>query len=227
MMIRINLLPVRAVKKREAGRQILVLFAGVLIVTAAGNVAWYLNRDAEATLSSQRIADTQLRISELEKVIGEVNNINKRKKEVQEKLDVLATLRKGRSGPVRLLDALATATPKKVWLTEFNEQNNAVKLVGKAVSHEEVAELMRGLQSVVWTPKGLGRIVEQKKDAQMRIELHGEGSIEDFAKADVGSFFTNIDLRKAEQRDPTAGDAIFGVNKLVEFEISLSANYAI
>ena len=34
MMIRINLLPVRAVKKREMGRQILAIYAVALLVTA-------------------------------------------------------------------------------------------------------------------------------------------------------------------------------------------------
>ena len=37
MMIRINLLPVRAAKKREMGRQILVLFAIVLAGAVVGN----------------------------------------------------------------------------------------------------------------------------------------------------------------------------------------------
>jgi type IV pilus assembly protein PilN len=228
MMIRINLLPVRAAKKRETGRQILVLFAAMLIAAVAGNWVWYSSREDVRARSEERINQTQARITELEKVIGEVNNINKRKKEVQEKLDVLTTLRKGRSGPVRLLDALATATPKKVWLVDFDEKGNQVRLTGKAVSHEEVAELMRGLQNTVWTPKGLGRVIEQKKDGSYRVELlNSEGSIEEIAKTDVGNFFTGIDLRRAEQHDLSAQDAISGMTKIVDFEIAMSANYAI
>ena len=222
-MIRINLLPTRQVKKRAAGRQVVFVLAGVLIAGLLGNYIWYESRQSESDRRTAQIADTQRRIAELEKVIGEVNNINKRKKEVQDKLKILGDLRKGRAGPVRLLDALATATPKKVFLQEFNEASNAVKLTGSALSHDDVAELMRGLTGIVWTPKGMGRMIEQRRDGQtVRVELlTSEAPVEDFPVGEVGSFFTNIDLKKAEVSNATSGA------KSVNFEIALNANYAI
>lgn len=226
MMIRINLLPVRQVQKREVGRQILILAAVVVIGGLVGNYLWYSDRENERTRLAAQIVETQKRITELEKVIGEVNNINKRKKEVEDKLKILNDLRKLRSGPVRMLDALATAIPKKVWLTDFNEQSNQVRITGNALSHEDVAELMRGLSTVVWTPKGMGRVVERKRDATtVRIELlTGEGSIQDYNVSDVAAFFSNIDLKSATLvADKTAGAAA----SRVSFEISLNANYAI
>src|SRR5262249_55315084 len=160
------------------------------------------------------------------KAIGEVNNLNARKKEVEDKLKVLTGLRKSRSGPVRLLDALATAMPKKVWLNDFDEKANAVKITGSALSHDDVAELMGSLANVVWTPKGMGRLVEQRRDAKTsRVELLSAGnSIEDFAVAEVGAFFTNIELKRAEQTDAKKET---GATKLVSFEINMSVNYAI
>ncbi|MBS1152228.1 MAG: pilN, partial [Myxococcaceae bacterium] len=127
MMIRINLLPVRQVQKREVGRQVLILAALVIVLGLVGNYLWYSDRESERVRLASSVIETQRRITELEKVIGEVNNINKRKKEVEDKLKILNDLRKLRSGPVRMLDALATATPKKVWLSDFNEQSNQVK----------------------------------------------------------------------------------------------------
>ncbi len=226
MMIRINLLPVRQVQKREVGRQVLILAAIVVIGGLVGNYLWYDNRESERVRLANQIVETQRRITEIEKVIGEVNNINKRKKEVEDKLKILNELRKLRSGPVRMLDALATATPKKVWLVDFNEQSNLVKITGKALSHEDVAELMRGLATVVWTPKGMGRVVERKRDApQVRIELlSGEGSIEDFLVSEVNAFFSNIDLKQATSVvDKSAGAS----ERHIDFEINMSANYAI
>ena len=226
MMIRINLLPVRQVQKREIGRQILILAAVVVIGSLVGNYLWYDNRDSEKNRRTQQLADTTRRISELEKVIGEVNNINKQKKEVEEKLKILGELRKQRSGPVRMLDALATATPKKVWIADFNEQSNLVKLSGKAMSHEDVAEFMRSLATVVWTPKGMGHIVEKKRDSNnVRIELlTGEGAIQDYTTGEVSAFFTNINLvSDTSVVDKTAGAS----ERHVDFEITMSANYAI
>jgi len=219
MMIRINLLPVRAAQKRELGRQFLILGVVVLIGTLVGNYLWYSNRDDELTRRQLAVTDTQRRISELEKVIGEVNNINKRKAEVKEKLDVLEKLRKARSGPVRMLDALATVMPKKVWLSNFNEKNGAVAVKGQAESHEDVSELMKGLQNIVWTPKGMGRIVEKKRDeTNARVELlSGDGSMQEYSLSDLSNFFTGVELKSST----------LGTDGLVTFDLQMLANYAI
>ena len=224
MMIRINLLPVRQVQKREASRQILILAAVVVFAGFVGNYLWYSDRESDRSRLDHQIGETRKRVTELEKVIGEVNNINKRKKEVEDKLKILSELRKLRSGPVRMLDALATAVPKKVWLSDFNEQASQVKLTGKAMSHEDVAELMRGLATVVWTPRGMGRVVERKRDStNVRIELlSGEGAIQDFTVGEVSAFFSNIDLKSANSVSPTGA-----VERRIDFEISMSANYSI
>ena len=222
MMIRINLLPVRQVKKREAGRQFLIATAGLVGLALVGNGFWYYTAASERDLQQRRLRDTQARIDQLKKVIGEVDNINKRRAEVQEKLKVLDELRKKRGGPVKLLDALAEAIPKKAWVSTFEEKSTSAKLAGHAESLDDVSEFMRGLKNIVWTPKGLGRVVEVKRDgAQERVELSGENaSIGDFSTGEVGHFFTNIELKGT--KDESKGTA-----RAVSFELSLTVNYAI
>lgn len=222
MMIRINLLPVRQVQKREQGRQYLVVLAGITVMALIGNGYWYYWMEEKRAAAQRRLDDTNSRIAQLEKVIGEVTNLNKRKKEVEEKLAVLDKLRKQRAGPVKLLDALATAMPKKVWVTEFDEKGGAVKMQGNAESFEDVSELMRGLNSIVWSPKGMGRVVERKRDGSgVRVEiLQGESSIVDFTAAEVSHFFSNLELKSTEAAGAKGA-------KAVKFELSLTVNYAI
>lgn len=228
MMIRINLLPVRQVKKRAMGQQVLVLFAAVVLLALVINYLWLDNRQKEKQRGLDQIAATQRQIAELEKVIGEVNNINKRKAEVEEKLRVLNDLKKGRSGPVKFMDALATATPQKVWILTFEESGNAVKLTGNAQSHEDVADFMRSLSSMVWTPKGMGRLVEQKREGtNSRVELLGDNAqIEDFPVGQVSFFFSNIELTKAQQVSANL-PGVPGGGTIVTFEITFGANYTI
>ncbi len=226
MMIRINLLPVRQVKKRELGRQLLVLSALVIVGALLGNYLWYDALESDRKANADQISKTKQKVAELEKVIGEVNNINARKKELEDKLKVLAELRRGRSGPVRMMDALARATPKNVWVDSFDEKGNAVKLNGSAFSHEDVAEFMRGLGQIVWTSKGMGRVVEQRRDAKTtRVELldSSEGTLEDFNSSEVGAFFKGVELKKATQKS----DKTHGSNQTVDFEMSLTANYTL
>ncbi len=227
MMIRINLLPVRQGKKRELGRQFIVVAVGLTVMALIGNWFWYGTLASQRDKNQARIDDTKRRISELDKVIGEVKNINTHRKEVNEKLDVLKKLRKGRTGPVKMLDALATATPKKVWLTDFEEKSSVVSMKGRAVSNEDVADFMRSLGAMVWTPKGMGRVVERKRDQSgVRVELLAqEGAMEDFALTEVAPFFSNIDLRKTESKAETGPASANGARQ-VTFEIGMSVNYA-
>lgn len=227
MMIRINLLPVRAAKKKEMGKQILVLFAIVLIAGFVGNYMWYSGRKAEYDQNAAGIGQVKTKIAELDKVIGEVSKINDRKAEVEKKLKVLDDLRKGRAGPVKMLDALATATPKKLWLKQFTEERGTVKITGSAISHDEVAEFMSSLGHMVWTPKGMGRLVESRKDSPTsRVELlTADSAIEEFPVSSVKLFFNNIELKTAVQQAAPAGNT--GELSIVDFDISLTADYAI
>jgi type IV pilus assembly protein PilN len=219
MMIRINLLPVRQVQKREQGRQFLVLMIGTLIIVGAANAYWYVYMDGKREAAQRKLDDTNSRIQQLEKVIGEVNNLAKRKKEVEEKLAELDKLLTERKGPVKLLDALATAIPKKVWLISFEEKAGATKMEGAADSYDDVSEFMRSLRNVIWTPKGMGRVVERKRDGHWRVEMltGTEGAIEEFNEAEVGTkaFFTNIEL-KSTTVDPTT--------RRVRFDMTLNTN---
>ncbi|MBE2253657.1 MAG: PilN domain-containing protein [Myxococcus sp.] len=219
--IRINLLPVRQVKKREMGRQFLVLVAGALIISGAGNYYWYASRDGVRERHQEQVTETQRRIDTLEKQIGEVNELKKRKKEVVDKLAILDKLKKQRNGPVKMLDALSSAIPKKVFVSDFDEKASAVRIVGTGESHEDVSEFMHGLSNIVWTPKGIGRVVERKRDARtVRIELlSAEGSIEDFEAKDLSNFFTGVELKTSEQFDNKG-------KPNVKFELGMTANYA-
>ena len=221
-MVRINLLPVRQAKKREAGRQTLVLF-GVLIVGAlVGNFIWYQAVDSEVTRGQKEIQRTQDEIRALEKVIGEVQNITREQKALEDKLKVLDTLKRGRTGPVKLLDAIASVMPKKVWLLSMVEAGGTMTFTGTAMSHDDLAELMRSLQNVVWTPKGLGRIIAAPAwSTKSRIELLVSGETSDMAVNEVKPFFTDLNLKRAIQRDEPKLQL-----KLVDFDISCHADYA-
>src|SRR5256885_3445412 len=122
-MIHINLLPVRAAKKREFGRQQLVLFVLLLVLAGIGNYFVYNRFESELRSLDKQIATTRAEIAQLEKTIGEVKSIKDDKKALEDKLKILDTLKKGRTGPVKVLDELASVVPQKVWILEFSEQN--------------------------------------------------------------------------------------------------------
>ena len=146
-MIFINLLPVRAAKKREFGRQQLVLFVLLLVLAGIGNFFVYNRFESELRSLDKQIVTTRAEIAQLEKTIGEVKSIKEDKKALEDKLKILDTLKKGRTGPVKVLDELATIIPQKVWIVDFNEQGGAVAMNGAASSYEDLSNFSKKLKA--------------------------------------------------------------------------------
>ncbi len=146
-MIKINLLPVRAAKKREFGRQQILLFVLVLVLSGIGNFFWYNKLDTELSQLDQQIARTKAEIAQLEKTIGEVKSIKEDKKALEDKLKILDSLKKGRTGPVKVMDELATIIPPRVWILDYGETMGAVSMKGQAVSYDDLSTFSKKLKA--------------------------------------------------------------------------------
>jgi type IV pilus assembly protein PilN len=175
-MVRINLLPVRVSKKKEAGKQQLLVFAAVLVAGLAANYAWSSSRAADLKSREAKLARTREDIAQLERIIGEVKNIKDAQQELQKKLDVLDKRKQGRSGPVRMLDELATVMPRQLWLGKLEEKGGAMTFTGSAASIDDVSEFMTKLkQSKYFTKVELKRTTAVKAagrgDRQVSFEI--------------------------------------------------------
>lgn len=188
-MVRINLLPVRVSKKKEAGKQQLVIFAVVLAAGLAGNWLWSSSRAGDLKSREAKLARTREDIAQLERIIGEVKNIKEAQQELQKKLDVLDKLKQGRTGPVRMLDELATVTPRQLWLSKLEEKAGAVTLAGSAVSIDDVSEFMLKLKQSKYFSK-----VELKKTTAVK----GGGRSERLV---------NFEITASAQYTPAAAEA--------------------
>jgi type IV pilus assembly protein PilN len=145
-MIRINLLPVRAKKKRNTSIYQIVAMGGVLMVAVVTAFTAHTVYDNQATEREKKVADNVASIKNLEAIIGEVNQLDKQKQRLLAQLAVIDKLEKGKRGPVRVLDEMSSSIPKRVWITSFREQAGALSMTGSAVDNADIAEFMRALQ---------------------------------------------------------------------------------
>lgn len=145
-MIRINLLPIQATRRRQTVQHQLLGGAAALILTIVVCIVWAAIKSSEAEDKKAQIAEKQQELKQLDKIIGEVNEFTSKKKELEEKLKIIERLRKGKTGPVRALDDLASEIPNRVWLTSMEEKSGAVTLEGIAIDHEDVSAFMKSLQ---------------------------------------------------------------------------------
>jgi type IV pilus assembly protein PilN len=146
-MIKINLLPLRASKKKETIRQqvsILVLsMIGVLVV----GLSVYGLMLSKISAAKAQIESSESEIKSLKAKIGAIDNIKKLQADVKKKLDVLNQLRREKSGPASRLAALSDAVPEKLWLTRYAESAGSVSVSGYAFNEELIALFMKNLQA--------------------------------------------------------------------------------
>jgi type IV pilus assembly protein PilN len=171
-MIRINLLPVRVSRKKQAGRQQLAIMAGVLVAVFACNFGWTRIRAADLAARERKVQSTRAAIAQLERIIGEVKTIKAQQAAVKDKLAVLDKLKAGRQGPVRVLDELATIVPKKLWLRKFDEKAGAVTIDGTAETIDDVSLLLTALkQSRHFTSAELRKTSAKGEGRQKLVEF--------------------------------------------------------
>jgi len=146
-MIKINLLPVRAAKKKETAVQQIIIFCAVLAVVAATVLTLYFVKRVQVAGTKNEISAANNKINELKSKIGKLEELKTLKEQVKKKLDVLAQLRKNKKGPAQRLATLSDVAPDQLWLTGYNENGMNVKVTGIAYTEELIAQFMRALEA--------------------------------------------------------------------------------
>ena len=147
-MIRINLLPFRAARKRENIKRQLTFYALSVFLTLL--VILYFFIDITGQLSDLKAEEKKIKVelATYEKTIKEINALEKKIKDLKTKLGVIRDLEKGKTGPVKLLDEISIAVPKdRLWLTSFSEKKGSLSLRGMAMNNDTVAEFMTNLEN--------------------------------------------------------------------------------
>ncbi len=145
-MIRINLLPVRAKKKRNTSIYQLVAMSGGILLTIVVAVSVHFAYQNTLEAQDKKITDADAEIKRLEKIIGEVKELDGQKQRLLNQLAVIDRLEKGKRGPVRVLDEMSNSIPKRVWLVDFKEAGGVLSMRGAAIDNADVSEFMRALQ---------------------------------------------------------------------------------
>jgi len=146
-MIKINLLPVRAAKRKESARQHMIIMAFSLILVVVMAFAFYSYLLVKISSTKDEITRSEQEIAELKVKIGKIKDLETLKAEVNKKLDVLNQLRKARTGPVQRFMTLSLSAPDKLWLTGYDEKEAIVTLKGMAFTEDLIASFMKSLEA--------------------------------------------------------------------------------
>ncbi len=146
-MIRINLLPFRAARKKEnVRRQFSVFLLSLALIVVVLIFAQTILAGKINQLNDQ-ITYTKSEIEKYAKINEEIQTIKKKIEVLNKKIEVIKNLEANRTEPVKLLDAMTGLTVvNRMWFTDFSSKDGTVTIDGIALDNKTVADFMTRLE---------------------------------------------------------------------------------
>jgi type IV pilus assembly protein PilN len=149
-MIRINLLPYRAERRRMRQMQFaafggMSLLAGLLMI-GLGHAAI----SARIAYQGERNHYLKDETAKLDKQIEEIKKLRELTDALVSRKTIVENLQTTRSDAVHLLDQMLRILPNGIYLKTIKQNGNAINLVGYAQSSARVSTLMRSIEASPW-----------------------------------------------------------------------------
>lgn len=149
-MIRINLLPHRAEKRRARKVQFVALaiasgLLGVLVIAFVHGVL-----SAKIAYQERRNGYLKQEIVILDKQIEEIKKLREETNALLMRKNVVERLQSTRTDVVHLLDQMLRILPDGVYIKTLKQAGNTITMVGYAQSNARVSTLMRAIEDSPW-----------------------------------------------------------------------------
>ena len=187
-MMRINLLPHRA-QKRKARQIQLIAFSVISLVLGAlvvGFVHTYIS--TEISYQERRNQYLKQQTDVLDKQIAEIKKLREQTESLLARKTVVENLQTTRSDVVHLMDQMLRILPDGVYLKSLKQTGNKINLLGYAQSNARVSTLMRAIDSSPWL------------ELPTLVEIHAATA----GGARVSEFTLNFSLKKQAPVTPAA-----------------------
>lgn len=149
-MIRINLLPHRAEKRKARKVQfialsVISLLAGVLLIALVHGFI-----SAKISYQEGRNLYLKQEIALLDKQIAEIKKLREQTSSLLARKNVVERLQSTRADVVHLMDQMLRILPDGVFIKTLKQSGSKITMVGFAQSNARVSTLMRAIEASPW-----------------------------------------------------------------------------
>ncbi|MFQ5513082.1 MAG: PilN domain-containing protein [Myxococcota bacterium] len=144
-MIRINLLPVREARRQADLRNQGILLGLAVLAAVLLCLPIQIYQARKAARLKAEIVQVNAELTELQVVRDKVAEFTREQEEIEKKLSVISSLERSRSGPVRIMDEVASRIPKRMWLTSLSMEDGELRMEGVSLDAEIVAAFLTSL----------------------------------------------------------------------------------
>lgn len=186
-MMRINLLPHRAEKRRA--RKIQFVALGVISVALGAMLVGFVQVAIGTQISYQERRNTYLKqeTAILDKQIEEIKKLREQTQALLVRKNVVESLQSTRSDVVHLLDQMLRILPDGVSLKTLKQTGNKISVVGYAQSNARISTLMRAVEDSPWLDTSTLVVIQATT-----VAMGGKGA------SRVSEFTMNFNLTKLQ-----------------------------
>jgi type IV pilus assembly protein PilN len=149
-MSTINLLPWREWRRQQRRQQFLKGLGIVAVFAVLSIFIWDLLVNYLIDRQQNRNDYLREHIAQLDREVSEIRELQQRRNQLVERMEIIQALQDNRPLVVRLFDQLVRTLPDGVFYTALNAKGSVVALEGVAESNNHVSQLMRGLDASEW-----------------------------------------------------------------------------
>ncbi len=150
IMTRINLLPWREEMRQEQKKQFVMMAVMTMVLGAAivGLIHFQMQAKIDYQLSRNRFMQNE--IVKLDEEIKEISELQKVRRSLVERMEVIQDLQGSRPSIVHLFTEIVSTVPNGVYLQTLAQTGNNLLINGEAESNARVSTYMRNLQASAW-----------------------------------------------------------------------------
>lgn len=188
-MAQINLLPWREERRQQLKKEFVVTL-GLIALLGAGLVLLG-DRVVNNQMENQKARNNYLtsNIKELDKQVAEIKDLERRRNQLLERMEVIQRLQGNRPIIVRVLDQLVRTVPDGVFYSSLSTKEKSISITGVAESNNRVSSLMRRLDASDWLAnpnldkvKAASQYGDQATTFNMSVKIQAPASSEDSGK---------------------------------------------
>ena len=149
-MTRINLLPWREEMRQEQKKQFVMM--GVLTCILAAAIVGLIHIQMGSKIDYQKSRNTFIsaEITKVDKEIAEISELQKVRRSLIERMEVIQDLQGSRPSIVHLFTEIVSTVPNGVYLQTLTQTGSKLLVNGEAESNARVSTYMRNLSGSDW-----------------------------------------------------------------------------
>jgi len=124
---------------------LLIIGGLVLGVLIAGG--WWLTEKHKLSERQDLVATKQVEAQRLEAIIKEVEEYQRRKDSLQNRIDLINQLKQNQKGPVKIMDRISQDLPDLVWLDKMTMSGGAITINGRGLNPNAIANFVENIKN--------------------------------------------------------------------------------